>query len=488
MVGPSGAAAAASSSTSSSSSSSSRSFLLGERFYSPPHVRRQQMLLQQQQQLQGQSQRPPSPSAAPAPAPRAAARQKPPPPAPVEAAPQKEAEGRGDAGVSPSMPSASGSPAAAAKKAPAAVVGATPATASATEPEPEPAPTTEETAGNLERFLSSTTPSVPVQYLPKTSMRGWRSGDVINSPPYFRLGDLWEAFNEWSFYGAGVPLVLNGKDSVIQYYVPYLSAIQLYADPSKLSTRIRRSHNLAHCLGDFFAAVLNWRHPWEESDEESMDTSSESSSGTDADQLRGLENGGFQREDGELHLPSTRPLFEYLEKDPPYGREPLTDKASPPLTLFNKENFSYVSILASKFPELISIRSCDLLPTSWMSVAWYPIYRIPTGPTLKDLDACFLTFHYLSTVAPCRDADPSTPACPPFGGINSCMNAAGKLTLPVFGLAPYKLRSSVWSSNGPHEQQLAASLMQEAEDWLRDRQVHHPDFRFFLTHYNTVWR
>jgi len=26
---------------------------------------------------------------------------------------------------------------------------------------------------------------------------------------------------------------------VIQYYVPYLSAIQLYADPSKVSARIR---------------------------------------------------------------------------------------------------------------------------------------------------------------------------------------------------------------------------------------------------------
>ena len=27
----------------------------------------------------------------------------------------------------------------------------------------------------------------------------------------------------------------------------------------------------------------------------------------------------------------------------------------------------------------------------------YPIYRIPTGPTLKDLDACFLTYHSLYT-------------------------------------------------------------------------------------------
>ena len=58
-----------------------------------------------------------------------------------------------------------------------------------------------------------------------------------------------------------------------------------------------------------------------------MDTSSEGSSETDVDRLRGsLEatcrlEGGFQRE-------ATRPIFEYLETDPPFGREPLTDKAS----------------------------------------------------------------------------------------------------------------------------------------------------------------
>ncbi|KAG2640997.1 hypothetical protein PVAP13_2KG137600 [Panicum virgatum] len=416
MAGPSGA-------------SSSRGGVGVDRFYSPPHVRRQQQE-EQLQRLKGQ--RPSSPAAV-ALTPRAAARQKPPPPpsgaAETAAPPPKEAERRPDA---PSKPSA--------KAAVAADAGVA----------PPPAPPMDE-AGNLERFLSSTTPSVPVQYLPKTSMRGWRTGDATNSPPYFCLGDLWEAFKEWSFYGAGVPLVLNGSDSVIQYYVPYLSAIQLYADPSKVSARI--------------------------SDGESMDTSSEGSSETDVDRLRGsLEatcrlEGGFQRDDAEMHSPSTRPIFEYLETDPPFGREPLTDK---------------VSILASKFPDLKTFRSCDLLPTSWMSVAWYPIYRIPTGPTLKDLDACFLTFHYLST--PSKDTDPRTPPCSSFGGLNHCMNAAGKLTLPVFGLASYKLRSSVWSSNRPEEQQLAASLMQAADDWLRHRQVYHPDFRFFLTHYNTPLR
>lgn len=32
-----------------------------------------------------------------------------------------------------------------------------------------------------------------------------------------------------------------------------------------------------------------------------------------------------------------------------------------------------------------------------MPLLRYPIYRIPSGQTLKDLDACFLTYHTLHT-------------------------------------------------------------------------------------------
>ena len=70
--------------------------------------------------------------------------------------------------------------------------------------------------------------------------RGWRGRErAMESPPYFVLEDLWESFREWSAYGAGVPLLLNGSDSVMQYYVPYLSGIQLYIDSSKPSPRQR---------------------------------------------------------------------------------------------------------------------------------------------------------------------------------------------------------------------------------------------------------
>lgn len=65
-------------------------------------------------------------------------------------------------------------------------------------------------------------------------MRGRTTRDM-EYRPYFVLGDLWESFWEWSVYGAGVPLVLNNSDCVVQYYVPYLSGIQIYVDSTSSS-------------------------------------------------------------------------------------------------------------------------------------------------------------------------------------------------------------------------------------------------------------
>ncbi|ONM31687.1 hypothetical protein ZEAMMB73_Zm00001d040625 [Zea mays] len=158
------------------------------------------------------------------------------------------------------------------------------------------------------------------------------------------------------------------------------------------------------------------------------------------------------------------PVFQYMEHDAPYGRQPLADM---------------ISVFACKFPDLNTYKSCDLLPSSWISVAWYPIYRIPTGPTLQDLDACFLTFHSLSTTP-----DGTISGCPETNNLHNSKVASvpGKITLPLIGLASYKLNGSLWTSNQHHEQQLTTSLLKAADDWLCQRQVDHPDYRFFLTH------
>ncbi|PON86973.1 hypothetical protein TorRG33x02_172200 [Trema orientale] len=320
---------------------------------------------------------------------------------------------------------------------------------------------------NLERFLQSITPSVPAQYPSKTTMKGWRPRDV-ESRPFFVLGDLWESFMEWSAYGAGVPLILNDSDSVVQYYVPYLSGIQVYGDSAKLSLKPRRTD--------------------EDSDSDFRDSSSDGSSDCEperrlkymrephshqslsSDVSRWIDRlslrdhpmslqDDFSSDEGESVISQACLIFEYLERDPPYGRGPLADK---------------ISDLAFRFPELKTLRSCDLLCSSWISVAWYPIYRIPTGPTLKDLDACFLTYHSLHT---------------PTGGMQNTeapvvmrpseTDGVPKMSLPVFGLASYKFKGSLWTANGGYERQLANFLSQAADDWLRLLHVSHPDFLFF---------
>ncbi|XP_040374215.1 uncharacterized protein LOC112197430 isoform X2 [Rosa chinensis] len=318
---------------------------------------------------------------------------------------------------------------------------------------------------NLERFLQSITPSVPAQYLSKTTMRGLSTCDV-EFQPFFVLGDLWESFKEWSAYGAGVPLILNDSDFVVQYYVPYLSGIQIYGNSMKLSSKSRR--------------------PDEDSDSEFRDSSSDGSCDVEPVKIKYLREQRNHQMSSEIpqrlesislrdqHYPLQEDcssdegepvnsqgclLFEYFERDLPYCREPLADK---------------ILDLAFRFPELKTIRSCDLLASSWISVAWYPIYRIPTGPTLKDLDACFLSYHSLFT--PVGDVqDPRAPVIT----YPSDMDGIPKMSLPVFGLASYKFRGSLWTPSGGLERQLANSLLQATDDFLRLHQVNHPDFLFF---------
>ncbi|KAF7029498.1 hypothetical protein CFC21_041226 [Triticum aestivum] len=290
-------------------------------------------------------------------------------------------------------------------------------------------------AGNLKRFVAAVTLSVPAEY---PSERGeWRGCgvDANRERPYFVLDDLWEAYKEWSAYGAGVPLVLDGCDGVVQYYVPYLSAIELYGDSSVLQSS---SNPRLHMMDD--------------SDEDFHDSSSDGSSDYEHVRVKHFAQEGFSRDVGESGVTHGRLLFQYLEFDSPFCREPLTDK---------------ISSLSARFPGLRTLRSCDLSARSWMSIAWYPIYRIPTGPTLKDLDACFLTFHQLSN-CPQGDnlwAPDSTPNIP----------------LPVFGLASYKFSNSVWSSTDG-DWKLASCLRQAAADWLRDSRAGHPDYQFFVSH------
>ncbi|KAH8974091.1 hypothetical protein BDL97_01G083400 [Sphagnum fallax] len=327
---------------------------------------------------------------------------------------------------------------------------------------------------NLDCFLEVTTPKVKPQTLRKSCLRDPSQKRCFDPEvtPFFNLGDLWDSFDEWSAYGAGVPLMLNGDENVVQYYVPYLSALQLYTLPSQ------RPH-------------VGYRAPGAESDEgseASSDGENERSMGSE----RSLRGQGFKASDSSSLCRSigSDPRLEcfpfvngddedgeawsYFETSPPYSRVPLVDK---------------IADLSRDFePEcnpLRILRSIDLLPNSWFSVAWYPIYRIPTGPTLRDLAACFLTYHSLSTPIHgvsegARQLLNRTGAC---SMPMSCPFDTSLLALRAFGLTSYKLRGALWTSNIERHQ---ATLLQNSADvHLKQLGVQHPDYIFFTSRSNS---
>ncbi|KAL0417377.1 UNVERIFIED_CONTAM: hypothetical protein Slati_3569600 [Sesamum latifolium] len=177
---------------------------------------------------------------------------------------------------------------------------------------------------NLESFLHSVTPLVPTKPLLLKSSEEATDNIDESSVEYFVLEDVWQCYDEWSAYGAGTPVVLNNNkstsdgesSSVVQYYAPYLSAIQLYTNVS-----------------------------WET-------TATSSNNIIDDDDVHDHEPAAAPRE----RNPVAYPYFQYCETISPYWRLPLVDKIA--------------ELAADGFPGLISLKSIDLSPASWMSVTW----------------------------------------------------------------------------------------------------------------------
>ncbi|XP_038886925.1 uncharacterized protein LOC120077111 [Benincasa hispida] len=302
---------------------------------------------------------------------------------------------------------------------------------------------------NLDCFLHCTTPVVQSQFLPKTEIRNlnrlwhpWEREKV----EYFTLGDLWKCFDEWSAYGAKVPITLNNGETLTQYYVPYLSAIQIFT-----GFRVETESGDGDTR-DFYSDCCS-----EESDSDKLwrwDGTGSTSS----------EDGGSEQE-ALLHLNDRLGYlyFQFFEKSTPYGRVPLLDK---------------INGLARRFPGLMTLRSVDLSPASWMAVSWYPIYHIPMGRTIKDLSTCFLTYHTLSSSFQDMEMEEEEKG----GGMKRRQRreVGEGISVTAFGVVTYKMQGSLWvAGNGGRDQERLVSLSSVAESWLKQLRVQHHDFNYF---------
>ncbi|XP_041008136.1 uncharacterized protein LOC121252511 isoform X1 [Juglans microcarpa x Juglans regia] len=301
---------------------------------------------------------------------------------------------------------------------------------------------------NLDCFLHCTTPVVASQSLPKTEIRNlnrlWHPWER-ETVEYFTLGDLWNCYDEWSAYGAGVPIVLNNGETLIQYYVPYLSAIQIFTSSPSVNSLREETES-----GDF------------ETRDSCSDSCSDESENEKLWRWDGCssEDGGFEQ-DNLKHLNDRLgyPYFQYFERSTPYGRVPLMDK---------------INGLAERYPGLMSLRSVDLSPASWMAVAWYPIYHIPMGRTIKDLSTCFLTYHTLSSSFQDMDLEDD------LGHAERKRKEGERISLPPFGLATYKMQGNVWAGNCGQDKERLVSLLSVADSWLKQLRVQHHDFNYFV--------
>ncbi|KAK9838258.1 hypothetical protein WJX81_000728 [Elliptochloris bilobata] len=120
--------------------------------------------------------------------------------------------------------------------------------------------------------------------------------------------------------------------------------------------------------------------------------------------------------------------------------------------------------------------NCDLHPSSWIAVAWYPLYALnKVAASRRDLNACFLTFHALGG-APAAGHSAETELA--FARRRQAAGANAAF-LPAFAFVPYKMQGRLWAederSGSVHAGMAEAALRLHEE--LKSR---HSDLVFFL--------
>ncbi|XP_042502824.1 uncharacterized protein LOC122080034 [Macadamia integrifolia] len=353
---------------------------------------------------------------------------------------------------------------------------------------------------DFEKLLHSASPVIAqrysIQHCQTCLLENVGASLCRHEMPNVSLGGLWQWYEKHGNYGLEVKGedYLNSKRLGIDrfefraYFVPFLSAVQLF---SKC-----RNHPMNNSTGISCPEVFEACE---------MDEASESSSQIGQDPKFSVlipkpfrQGGKFSSqpvslsclsESSSTHVGdlfndhSFRPaccddpelLFEYFESEQPQQRRPLFERVKELVRGGTSNCRAYGDPTV-----LNSLGLHDLHRSSWYSVAWYPIYRIPDG----NFRAAFLTYHSLGHLVHRSDSSDS------FGGDNCIVS-------PVVGLQSYNAQGEYWfhlketSSSSPSEilKQRLGTLEQTASIMARasvnkgnlksvNRQ---PDYEFFLS-------
>ncbi|WJX66949.1 hypothetical protein P8452_51453 [Trifolium repens] len=284
--------------------------------------------------------------------------------------------------------------------------------------------------------------------------------------PEVSLGCLWEWYEKHGSYGLEIrafdyenPKTFGGVGHFPfrAYFVPSLSAVQLFKNHENRC--VSNNERFSNC---------------EASNSEMFDYSEDSL----AARINNASNPSTDTTgSSDLEL-----LFEYFECEQPQQRRPLYER----IQELVRGEVPIQSKTYGDSTKLNSINLRDLHPTSWYSVAWYPIYRIPDG----NFRASFLTYHSLGHLVR-RSSNSDSPI------LDSCVVS------PAVGLQSYNAQGECWFQLS-HSALTAEMIGIDASIFLKERlrtleetaslmsravvnkgnQIctnRHPDYEFFLS-------
>ncbi|XP_010421137.1 PREDICTED: uncharacterized protein LOC104706639, partial [Camelina sativa] len=258
-----------------------------------------------------------------------------------------------------------------------------------------------------------------------SSSSGAKAEDEEVRRPCIVLQDIWSAVDKWSSFGRKVSLSVEGIDEKVNHhFVPSLSAIQIFT-----------------------------LKPFTDDDPRS------SATGVDDGTVTGSAepDSSGKRDVNADHLGYL--YFQYNETDKPFLREPLTSMIT--------------DRLAKQHPGLTTLKSSDLSPYSWISIAWYPIYPIPPVDN-KDMSTVFLTYHSLKPNFPETNGKDVK-------GKENGVSGETKVELPPFAAVTYKVFGNVWIMPGTSDNQKIEMCEKAASSWLKLIGFFHNDFNFFMS-------
>ncbi|KAK8714204.1 hypothetical protein V6N13_149398 [Hibiscus sabdariffa] len=102
----------------------------------------------------------------------------------------------------------------------------------------------------------------------------------------------------------------------------------------------------------------------------------------------------------------------------------------------------------------------------------YPVYQVPGATNVKELSACFLTYHPLSSLSLGSKKVEDK---------RSSMATVEEICIPPFAMATYKMFGKLWENPETSDSDFVLCQQKAASYWLKLLQFHHHDFNFFMS-------